>query len=382
MKLKSIFIIAVALSSALFVGCQNDDIYASDFDNALFIEGGQRATTILVKSGIKDFSQSLRVASAKKVAQKVTITYAIDEALVPWYNSAYYDSAVMLPAECYDMPETEAVMSANSALSTSVEVYFKNLSVLDRDTRYVLPVKLANVDGAEVLASASTHYYVFKGAALINVVGDVDDGNYLTVNWKKPDAVNGMTECTVEGLLRARNFDKMINTFMGIEGSFLLRFGDSGFPSAQLQIATSSGNWPSADNNKAIPTNKWVHVAFTYDNGAMKIYIDGKLQSETTKNIGRISWGTSSFNIGKSYDNNRCWPGEMSEVRIWRVARSKEDIAANAYYVDPASEGLAAYWKFDEGAGSLVKDYSANGNDATAAKPMKWTSVSLPETGK
>lgn len=382
MKLKSIFLIVAALSSVAFTGCKNDDIYAADFDNSVFIDSRQKTTTILVKAGIKDFSQSLQVASAKKVATKVDITYAVDENMVSKYNTIYYDNAVMLPVDCWEMPQLQSVMSANSALSTPVEVHFKNLNILDRETRYVLPVKLAKVVGADVLASATSHYYVFKGAALINFVGDVDEGNSLSVNWKRPEVVNGLTTMTVEGLLRARNFDKMISTFMGIEGKFLLRFGDASFPAGQLQIATSSGNWPSSDASKALSVGKWVHVAFTYDNGAMKIYVDGKLQSEGTKNVGSINWGNSSFYIGKSYDNNRWWPGEMSEVRIWNKVRTKDEIANNAYYVDPASEGLVAYWKFDEGAGSLVKDYTANGNDATAANPMKWTSVSLPEVSK
>ena len=69
----------------------------------------------------------------------------------------------------------------------------------------------------------------------------------------------------------------------------------------------------------------------------------------------------------------------MSELRIWNYARSKDEIAENPYFVDPASQGLVAYWKFDEGSGALVKDYSVNGNNAVANGVLKWTQVSLPE---
>ena len=54
----------------------------------------------------------------------------------------------------------------------------------------------------------------------------------------------------MEALIRARNFDRKISTVMGIEGYFLIRIGDAGFPPNQIQIATSDGNFPNADSNK------------------------------------------------------------------------------------------------------------------------------------
>ncbi len=381
MKLNKLYIIAAAVCVTALSGCKNDDIYAADFDSKVYLSSTQRVSTVLVKKGMSDLTRSLQVESAKLVTKQVTIKFQIDETLVDTYNRAYYDNAVLLPAENYEMPVVEAVMSANSSQSTAVDVNFKALDQLDRETHYVLPVTIASIEGADVLESARRQYFVFKGSALINVVGDVDE-NFLTINWKNKAVVNNLRTFTIEGLLRARNFDKMISTFCGIEGEFLLRFGDMGFPAGQLQVATSEGNWPDADPTKALPTNKWVHVAFTYSNGAMKIYIDGKLQSEGTKNLGSVNLGVNDFYIGKSYDNNRSWAGEMSEVRIWNVARTKEQIANNIYFVDPATPGLVSYWKFDEGAGSFVKDYTSNVNNAMAKSPMKWTTVSLPESGK
>ena len=47
------------------------------------------------------------------------------------------------------------------------------------------------------------------------------------------------------------------------------------------------------------------------------------------------------------------------------------------YSVDPQSEGLVAYWKFDNGAGCLITDY-ANGYDLICNKDPKWVNVTLP----
>ena len=114
----------------------------------------------------------------------------------------------------------------------------------------------------------------------------------------------------------------------------------------------------------------------------MIIYVNGKKQSEGTLSVGNVNLGSSNFFIGRSYDDNRWLAGEISECRIWNIVRSQEEIAENPYYVDPQSEGLVAYWKFDEGAGNTVKDHTGNGNNAVANTTLKWTPVKLPASAK
>ena len=84
------------------------------------------------------------------------------------------------------------------------------------------------------------------------------------------------------------------------------------------------------------------------------------------------------FLIGASWDKSRWWVGEMCEMRVWETARTQEEIASNFYYVDPHSEGLVAYWKFDDGEGSKVTDRTGHGNDAVALNEITWIPVELP----
>ena len=69
----------------------------------------------------------------------------------------------------------------------------------------------------------------------------------------------------------------------------------------------------------------------------------------------------------------------VSELRVWIIQSTPEQIASSMYDVDPSTEGLVAYWKFNEGTGKQVKDYTANGNNITAENDLTWTKVSLPE---
>ena len=62
------------------------------------------------------------------------------------------------------------------------------------------------------------------------------------------------------------------------------------------------------------------------------------------------------------------------------IASSK--LLCSSIQVAAASDGLVAYWKFDEGAGKTIKDQTSYGNDLTVEKELKWVNVSLPELGK
>ena len=72
----------------------------------------------------------------------------------------------------------------------------------------------------------------------------------------------------------------------------------------------------------------------------------------------------------------------MGEVRLWNKALTAEEIASenHFYKIDPASDGLVAYWKFDDNAkGKTVKDYTGNGFDLKTEREVNWQSVALPE---
>jgi hypothetical protein len=260
--------------------------------------------------------------------------------------------------------------------------FFKALENLDRKLVYVLPVTVRTAD-IDLLSSAKNYYYVFKAGALINVVADIERNWLQVYPWSVStiDRVRGIRQITMEALLYPREFGKLISTVMGIEGAFLMRIGDAGVPDNQLQIATSSGNF--TDSKLQLQTNQWQHVAMTFDRDTreMKVYINGHLMAETTSNASINIVGNGSdrnFLVGKSYDDARWFSGNISEVRVWDVIRTPEQIASSIYMVDPATEGLIAYWKFDDQSAYVVKDYTGNGNDLKANSALSWKNVSLP----
>jgi len=372
-------------------GCSTDDLQEHDFSNIVYIDAAAPTATMLIKEGVSDYEQTITASTAEPLAQEVTLRYEAAPELTDAYNAAYYDDAVALPETHYAMSAATAVIPAGSATSTEAAVRFMRIDELDRDTRYVLPVRLAEAPGVSLLESKRTIYYLFKGAALINVVGDIAQ-NYLSVKkWNNAAALNNLSTVTLEALIRVRDFGLCgglksiaMSTILGIENQFLLRIGDSGIENNQLQLVTPGGKFTASGDKGRLPTDEWVHIAAVYDTqkNFRALYINGELIEQDAAARTKINLGNSNFYVGRSFDDKRWLNGEISEVRIWNVARTEEQIAANIYKVDPESEGLAAYWKFNEGAGAEVKDRTNNANHLTAQKPIEWVEVALPAEGR
>ncbi len=220
---------------------------------------------------------------------------------------------------------------------------------------------------------------------------------------KNAGVLNNLSTFTMEALFMSTNFkaNGALNTIMGVEGNFLIRVGDAGIPSNRLQVATSNGNL-TLSKEYDFETNKWYHVAVTYNSGNIEVYINGVLAGSgkygySSKSFGMThtneSDGSRCFWIGYAYDGNRDLRGGMSEVRIWNKVLSADEINAtdHFYKVDSASDGLVAYWKMNDGTGSTMKDYTSNGNDLqgeidiqntgtwTGTNGINWLDVALPE---
>lgn len=254
--------------------------------------------------------------------------------------------------------------------------------------------------------------------ALIAWAADMT-GNRLFPKWDgTAEKLGYASAVTLEAMINVDQFNANgISTLMGIEGDFLLRFGDSS-PDNRLQVATMNGNYEVEFD---FETNRWYHIAVTFTQDAsyyanVAVYIDGEKKGEKLnwQMKGGGSWwgdpvrqginfskpwsyepdGKRCFWMGYSYDANRDLKGKMTEIRIWNRALSEEEInAPNHFYtVDPKSEGLYSYWKFTTGQGSTIEDATGNGNklygetnvrkqgnDNKGDEGISWIEVSLPD---
>ena len=174
----------------------------------------------------------------------------------------------------------------------------------------------------------------------------VDNGGYSSIS-------DIGSTFTIEGLINVQKFrgagdngEAGISTFMGTEGETLLRFGDSGIEPDYLQA-----NGQKIDMK--FKTNQWYHIALVVDGSKTIAYINGKKVIEFTK-----SGSLSTFYIGKSWSENRGIVARFSELRLWSVARTAQQIKDGMYEVTPTESGLYAYWKMNEVKENKIPDAS------------------------
>lgn len=419
-KYKAIFSAFVA--GIAFSSCQDD---GKSFDNKMFIDGDNYKSEVRVATdeNMSEMTRTMTVSIARPLDSDLEISVVKSPEMLDTYRQAYYDSsAELLPDEYCDISSVKSVIKSGFVSSSEMEFKFVNLDKgLDFSKTYVLPVSIVS-DKISALPRAKTMYFVVTEAALVNSAAYLAS-NCAWPEWGAFSEVENMEHFTMEALVQGQAFDNesYIHTIMGIEDRFLLRVGDAGSPTNQLEVAyaakgdddqTYRGKITSS--NMQLNKNQWYHIAVTFDGGAdktdgadLKVYFDGKLRAEgkCKAESGEKTFAIKSVNfmeahsdemdnkprcfwIGYSYDSKRSFNGLMSEVRVWKKVLTEEELnAPNHFYkLYPDSESgqfdadLVAYWKFSEGSGATVKDWSMYGNDLTADHDLVWYSVSLPET--
>ena len=78
-------------------------------------------------------------------------------------------------------------------------------------------------------------------------------------------------------------------------------------------------------STNAIPLDEWTHIAATYDNSSMKIYINGVLDTEKAVS-GKLVIDDYPVRIGQYLGSNRYFDGVIDEVAIYSSALSASEI--------------------------------------------------------
>lgn len=117
----------------------------------------------------------------------------------------------------------------------------------------------------------------------------------------------------------------------------------------------------------------WNHVAAVWNGstGQKSIYLNGvldatqgNLQGQCASSSGPVLFAARPTGTGAE----RFFDGVLDEVRIWSKARSQTQLLETfGRDLNGAEPGLAGFWKFDEGTGSIVNDKSPYTGTSAAA---------------
>ena len=398
--------------------CDRFSVADRVFDNSVYLDVSafDRIQTATFSNTVNVAVKELSVKLSYPADKDISATISVDESLVPEYNSRYGTDYQMLPAAFLDFDGKTVTISAGKVSSEKVVIGFKNLmgegdaqtGAMEIDKTWLLPVTLHS-DDIEIMKSSATAYYLVKRSSAITVAVQLTDDFICFPRLDDPAETelkavyNDLTAVTYEALVYIDKYDTdnvSISTIMGVEQYLLLRIGDANFERQQLQFdgsgsGTQFGKIPSkSDASKKLSTGQWYHVATTYDQATRiaRIYLNGKLLDEA-KDVGvagsspenrirlapRVTENGKAgegycFLVGNSYNPNRSLQGKIAEIRVWRTARSGQEIWNNMYRIDaPESrEDLIGYWKCNDGKGGTVTDYSRYKNHGKFGAKEQW----------
>ena len=437
------YIITLFVLLGALTACERYDADDHKFGNVVYLNVSQTSPVQLAtfSNNRPTYDCTLQAALTYPAAQDVQVSLAVDPSLVAAYNARYGTAWPMLDEKYYTLSAPETTIAAGRTVSDPVTLQLRELmgegeeqtGALPLDETFLVPVRISGAS-MDVLRGSDVAYYVVKRSSAITVAAQLNSGNWI--NFPTLDkygtnsqAWNGLTAMTYEALIYIDEFATTdaeglpvnISSVLGVEQYLLLRIGDTNFERQQLQFDGSGsgsqfGKFPGKDATKNLEAGRWYHVACTYDQAArtVRIYVDGQLQSEesgvgiaTQSEDNRINLAMRAlydyylnnpteenekkyggfvdayqFFIGKSYDEKRPLNGKIAEARVWSVARTPEQIWENMYNVEnPADDPtLLGYWKFNEGAGNTVRDYSMYGNDGVAESDITWPAgIEIPK---
>lgn len=346
-------------------GCKTEP----DYSDAVYMTG--TLTSSSVKFLVEGQSTlGLTVTSTDKVETDVKVGVQVAPQLLNAFNASTGRNCQMPPEGSYSIEAGDIVIPANANQSTQIKVT-ADAEKLQEGVAYCLPVSITSVSdaGLKVMETSRTAYVMLT--KVINIKAAYLSGSQsfdIPSFGGENSPVKALQQMTLEMKVCPRSFPgkRSISSLCGCEENFLFRFGDgAGKPGNRLQLAKASiGTASHPDKkdhyeawaDKDFEANRWYHFAAVYDGQFLRVYLDGEqIQFVETRNGGTINLSMAydghtwddTFSIGRSVGYQRFFNGYVSECRVWNIARTAAEIEDGVCYVDPTSEGLVAYWRFN-----------------------------------
>lgn len=329
----------------------------------------------------------ITVSATDRVERDTKVTLALGtQADLDAYNAQTGRSYQLPPEGSYYLNSNETVIKAGQYVSETVVFGVSSLDEFKEGVSYCVPVMITGTDGDMGILEASRIMYVAINRTIVSRAVDLHGRCGFNVPKFLEDAsVSALNQVTMEIRVRVNSFPPAyanpgISSLMGIEENFLFRFGDISIEKNQLQVAPAiiGGKKYFVTGNTRYTTGQWHQVVCVYDGSSVSIYVDGVLDVSFSAGPGTVNlqddpMGFGGFWFGKSC-GGRYLDGAIAEARLWSRALTMTEIQDNACYVDPASEGLIGYWRFNEvQEDGSVRDETGHGYDAIPdSKSYTW----------
>jgi uncharacterized membrane protein len=179
--------------------------------------------------------------------------------------------------------------------------------------------------------------------------------------------------------------EDVISKWAGVtDAAYILQIDGA---TGKLRLVTNNGVGQTIVlSNAPLKNGVWQHVAATFSNGVVQLYLNGVRVRRATavrtpiNSSQPLAFGREGNFSGGTLD------GRLDEIRIWRVVRTASQIANwRRRSLSGTENGLVGYWRFDEGQGQVAGDATGRGHEGRLGETTgvdswdpRWTSVGAP----
>lgn len=193
---------------------------------------------------------------------------------------------------------------------------------------------------------------------------DRDEKEYLELSESGDLQFPGAAAFTLEAWVRPRRRAETMTVISkynrGKWGQYVLRLEPAGTGGAAFDVVFHREVAPWGHRSSAtVPSDAFTHVAATYGDGWSRIFLNGTEQGAQKEGPQDTNPETPVL-IGAVFEKGEpvsFVDGAVDDVRVWRVARTQEQLRASMHVqLTGSEEGLSGYWTFDECVGQRAKD--------------------------
>ena len=390
---KKFNIAAIAALAIMALSCNTEGDKFQYGKEVIFMAGTEENP--VVKLAVEDdppASYSVVVSATGLVEKDVTVSLKVcDTVALNAYNKSHNSAYVVVDPSCVSVPSETVTIPAGSASSDAYAVTITDFSFMKNGVKYMIPVTISGASGTdmEIMESSRTIYIRLARTISFSSLSMNNTGMYSEYEFPDDKGV-ALTTYTYEvkcyptnlktdaeeQICRLCNFTNPEDPKKkpaGFGGQNMLRFNENGRPWRSLQIVTPSGG--DYTTTTIFDINQWYMLSMVYDGSTYQLYINGEpdgttLTSDEATYFQRIELGMS----WTSYPSKQNFSGRICEMRVWNYARTKTQIQESLCGTDPSSEGLIAYWKFNQNSGTTFTDETGHGYD------MDWTKSKREKT--
>lgn len=339
------------------------------------------STKVVVVKGGGD--ATITVCLSEAVGEDVSFKLVVDPTVLDKYNQTESASYLTLPEGSYEM-ESNVVIKAGEFSAEPTKIHINEFTSDMLIDSYALPLRLESVDGKVATMSKTGTYVITTENVAPFSLPMYTGGTGFTA--EMPNGPETYSAFTLEARFQIsdtgnRNRTVFSNPNSDDANNLLLRFEDpqsnqTDGTKAHSLIQVVGREHKFLNPSIAIETNKWQHYAITFDGSEYRLYVNGGFAG-----VLDVPDGPTKFSGFTWFgDANDSWWGSckmlMTELRVWSVCRTEEQISKNMTTVGTKSAGLEGYWRLSDGKGAEGKSYTdltGKGHTLTTTKaPVKW----------